>query len=316
MKSLLLPAAILGASLSAAWLQFTAEPDKIGDNETLVMANQATQIQHIDWVSTKQEVHIEQRTDDLGAYLWVQYIDKKIPEEPSTKYFIAGDNGLKLLNALSPLVAIRPLDQNTELEALGLAEASATLTITSNGKPRVFSVGDEAYGTKDLYVRDDESNELFLIDDSKFRNLRQARTTLPNRALFPKSPKESISAVLQWNDQTLHLTHQNAQDVKNAKWVYTDKPDVDSTQVQTWLSKALRISVSRSAAPDEDLSALTPQLSMTLTWDDGTESTTVYSTLPEDGSWWASNPSTRGSVRVSGKTLSALMEDIPSLFQE
>ena len=316
MKTLLFPAVILGASLGAAWLQFTAEPDKIGDNETLVMANQSTQIQHIDWVSSTQEVHIEQRNDDFGAYLWVQYIDKKVPEEPSTKYFIAGENGNKLLDALSPLVAIRPLDQSTEPEVLGLDQPSATVTITSNGKPRVFSVGDEAYGTKDLYVRDDESNELFLIDDSKFRNLRQARTTLPNRALFPKSPREATTAVLQWNGQTLDLTHQNAQDAKNAKWMYTNKADVDSTQIETWLSKALRISVSRSSSPDEDLSTLIPQLSLTLRWDDDTEITTAYSTLPTDDSWWASNPSTRGHVRVSGKTLAALMEDIPTLFQE
>ena len=93
------------------------------------------------------------------------------------------------------MVAIRSLNAEIDLATLGLDEPSATLTVTSKGQERLFSIGDEAYGTKDLYVRDDASQEVFLIDDSKLRNLRQARTTLPNRAIFSRSPKEAVSAV-------------------------------------------------------------------------------------------------------------------------
>lgn len=316
MKSLILPTSFLALSLGAAWLQFTAEPDKVGDNEILVMANQTSYIEKIDWVSAQQEVHVEQREDEHGTYLWVEYIDNKVPEEPSQKYFIAGDNGQKLLEALSPLIAIRKLETTIDSSSLGLEEPSATLTVTSNGTQRLFSIGDEAYGTKDLYVRDDASQEIFLIDDSKLRNLRQARTTLPNRALFPKPPKEASSAQLNWQDRTLQLTHQNAQDTKSAKWIYADKPEVDATQIETWLSKALRTSVSRSAAPNEELTTLEPQFSISLSWDDGSQSTTTYAILKEDESWWANNTFTRGYVRVSGKALAALLEDLPSLFEE
>ena len=316
MKSLIFPFSFLAISLGAAWIQFTAEPDKVGENEILVMANQPSYIEQIDWVSDKQEVHIEQRSDELGKYLWVEYVDNKNPEEPSQKYFIAGDNGTKLLDALSPLVAIRKLDSTIDATSLGLHEPSATLTVKSNGTSRLFSIGDEAYGTKDLYVKDDASQEIFLIDDSKLRNLRQARTTLPNRSVFPKRPKESTAAKLLWQEKTLALTHQHAQDAKSAKWIYTDKPESDATQVETWLSKALRTSVSRSANPTEDLTLLEPQFSIALTWSDGTESTTTYAMLKEDDSWWANNTFTRGYVRISGKTLTTLLEDIPSLFEE
>ena len=316
MRSLIFPSSFLALSLGAAWIQFTSEPDKVGENEVLVMANQPSYIEHIDWVSEKQEVHVEQRSDELGKYLWVEYVDNKNPEEPSRKYFIAGDNGTKLLDALSPLVAIRKLDSDIDGTSLGLQDPSATLTIKSNGTSRLFTIGDEAYGTKDLYVRDDASQEIFLIDDSKLRNLRQARTTLPNRSVFPKQPKESISANLIWQGKTLALTHQHAQDAKSAKWIYTEKPEEDATQVETWLSKALRISVSRSANPTEDLTLLEPQFSISLAWSDGTESTTTYAILKEDDSWWASNAFTRGYVRVSGKTLTTLLEDMPSLFDE
>ena len=154
------------------------------------MANQPSYIERIEWVADQQEVHVEQRSDEIGTYLWVEYVDKKVPDDPSRKYFIAGGNGDKLLDALSPLVAIRSLNTEIDIATLGLDEPSATLTVTSKGQKRLFSIGDEAYGTKDLYVRDDASQEIFLIDDSKLRNLRQARTTLPNRAIFSKVQKK------------------------------------------------------------------------------------------------------------------------------
>ena len=46
----------------------------------------------------------------------------------------------------------------------------------------------------------------------------------------------------------------------NAVWVYAEKPDTDATQIETWLSKALRTSVSRSANPDEDISNMIPKI--------------------------------------------------------
>lgn len=315
MRTLIIPTSILVLSLGGAWLQFTAEPDKIGDNEVLVMANQSTNISAIDWVSEKQEVHITNKTDALGSYLWVEYIDKKIPDDPQYKYFIAGKNGDRLLESLSPLVGVRKLDETTDLETLGLDTPTATFKVTSNGTTRSFSIGDEVYGTKDLYLRDDTSQELFLVDDSKLRNLRQARTTMPNRALFAKETNEASSATLEWNEQSLALSHQNWQDTNSAKWIYTDQPDKDATQIQTWLSKLLRTSVSRSAAPDEDLSGLVPQFSMVINWEEQSK-TVTYAKLPTDDSWWAKTPSTRGYVRISGQAMDSLMEDIPTLFPQ
>ena len=97
MKSLILPTGILVASLND-WLEFTSEPDKIGDNEVLVMANQPSYIERIEWVADQQKVHVEQRSDEIGTYLWVEYVDKH-SDAPSRKYFIAGGNGDKLLDA-------------------------------------------------------------------------------------------------------------------------------------------------------------------------------------------------------------------------
>jgi hypothetical protein len=313
MRSLYLSAGILLLSLGGAWMRFTAEPDKIGDNEVLVMANQADRISSITWTSETQDVYIERRTDALGPYLWVQYTDKKNPETVQEKYFQAGPNGEKLLNNLSPLLGIRKLESDVALDSIGLTTPTASLKVISNGQTRTFSIGDEAYGTRDLYVKDDQSNEVFLVDDTKLRNLRQARTSLPDRSLWSANVSNITQASLEFQSQRLPLTRQNWQDRNKAAWIFTEDATKDATQIETWIGKLLRVSVSQYAKPDEDLSTLTPVFSCTFTWDDdGQDTVTFYQ--HSDESWWAETAHTRGKVKIAGSALNGLVDDLPSLF--
>ena len=313
LRSLIVPSTLLGTSLAIAWSRYTAEPDLVGDNEVLVMANQSSQISLIQWTSTEQSVRIERKEDTLGSYLWVEYTDKKLPDDPQTKYFKASQNGDKLLETLSPLVGIRKLDSNIDLDSIGLTTPSATMEITSNGKTRTFAIGDEAYGTRDLYVRDESSQEIFLVDDNKLRNLRQARTSLPDRALFGMDLKTVSSAILKYNDRILELSHQNWQGPAQAQWINPSFPEEDTTQLQTWMSKLLRTSVSQYAAPDEDLSTLEERLEVTLTWDNGQSETAIYAYDATNDRWWAKSDSTRSMVRLTGNGLTSLLEDLPTL---
>lgn len=315
MRSLYLSAGILLLSLGGAWMRFTAEPDKIGDNEVLVMANQAGRISSITWTSETQDVYLESRTDDQGPYLWVQYTDKKNPETVQDKYFQAGPNGEKLLNNLSPLLGIRKLESDVALDSIGLTTPTASLKVVSNGQTRTFSIGDEAYGTRDLYVKDDQSNEVFLVDDTKLRSLRQARTSLPDRSLWSANVSNITQATLEFKSQRLPLTRQNWQDRSKAAWVFTDDATKDATQIETWIGKLLRVSVSQYAKPDEDLSTLTASFSCAFTWDDDSQDrVTFYQN--SDESWWAETTHTRGKVKIAGSVLNGLVDDLPSIFND
>ena len=313
MRSVYLSAGILVISLSGAWLRFTMEPDKIGENEVLVMANQADRIQEISWKSEKQDVTLKTIEDAQGKYLWVQYTDKRTPDALQERYFKAGPNGEKLLKNLSPLVGIRKLNGDIESDSLGFGKPSATLQVTSNDQIRTFTIGDESYGTRDLYVRDDQSQEIFLIDDAKLRSLRQARTSLPDRSLWANDSNQTTSATLTLQTQSLKLTHKDWQDRGQSKWVKTDNPQDDSTQIETWMTKVLRVSVSQYAKPDEDLSSLTEVFSCTLHWDESLDTATFYK--HEDDSWWAQTTHTRGKVKLAGNALDGLVDDLPSIFQ-
>lgn len=315
MRSLYLSAGILFLSLGSAWMRFTAEPDKIGDNEVLVMANQVERISNITWTSNTQDVWIETKTDKDGPYIWVKYTDKKNPDKLQEKYFKAGPNGNKLLNNLSPLLGIRKLEADVALDSIGLETPTATLTVTSNGQTRTFSIGDEAYGTRDLYVKDDQSNEVFLVDDAKLRNIRQARTSLPDRSMWSANVSNITQASLEFQSQHLPLTRKNWQDRNKAAWTFTEDSTKDTTQIETWIGKLLRVSVSQYAKPDENLSALTPIFSCTFIWDDDSRDTATFYQHSDD-SWWAETGHTRSKVKLAGSALNGLVDDLPSLFSD
>ncbi len=314
MRTVFVSAGILVISLGAAWNQFTDEPDKIGENEMLIMAGRIESITNISWTSNQQDVFIERRTDDLGTYLWVEYIDKKLPEDHKVKFFKAGKNGDSLLEKLSPFVGIRTIDPTIDIASIGLQEPSATFMVTSNGIEREFAIGSEAYGTRDLYVQDNSSKEIFLVDDAKLRSLRQARTSLPDRSLWTLDTSKATGGTLSFNEVDVQLSHQNWQDKKNAKWVFSLKPEDENTQLQTWLSKVLRLSVSRYASPDQLPTIGEEIFSLSLDWD-ANEQDTVSFYKDNEQAWWARSKHTRFDVKITGDALSGLVEDLPGLLE-
>ena len=117
--------AVLVLSLGAAWYQWTKPAETTSGAEVVLLYGEKTTIEGISWDSEKDSVRIELKKDDIGSYLWATYTDKK-KEEDATKSFKVGKDGDKLLDSLSPLVAIRTLkDLSPEkLEELGLKKMS------------------------------------------------------------------------------------------------------------------------------------------------------------------------------------------------
>ena len=67
------------------------------------------------------------------------------------------------------------------------------------------------------------------------------------------------------------------------------------------LKSASDIRFSFSVAERGILQGLEPRFSISLQWDDGSESKTTYAMLNEDKSWWANNGFTRGYVEFLEK---------------
>ena len=319
MRSLFISTVILSLSLGLAWTRFTKEPNKIGDNEVLVMPAQESDLEIIEWLTEKADIRISKKQDNLGTYLWVEYTDKKDPEKPQSKTYKAGENGNVLIKELSPLIGIRTIE-NPSLQDLGLDTPKTTLQITKNGQIRKFFIGNETYGTKDLYVQDTDNNDVFLIDDKKFRNLINGRTALPDRALFSYDTKTATSAtisVIRENiSKTTHLQHQYWQDASKATWTYQETPDLDNTQLQTWMEKLLKLSNARYISPEDDAGNFQEIFQMELQWEGKAPQHLIIYKDPNDPTknLWAKSEHTREYVKITSNGLQELLDDMTTVF--
>ena len=273
--------AVLALSLGAAWYQWSKPPSITKGEEVVILyGEETTTIEGISWESEKDKAVLELRSDEHGSYMWGTYTDKKKEENP-VKSFKVGKDGEKLLESLSPLVAIRSLNDlsDEKREEIGLKDPKTSFSVTRKGKTTTFDVGNEAYGTKDLYVQNQETKEVFLLDDAKVRSLKFARTRLPERTLwsFDKGTVTgmTIYTTIEEQSKSITLTHKNWQDKQQAKWIRDDAPDADNTQITNLVTKYLR-STNSSYALDVDVSTLTEALSIDMRADgDKTEKLTV-----------------------------------------
>ena len=313
MRSIAISAGILALSLAGAWVQWQTEPTQIGVNEILILDGKADDLASIIWQSETTTATLETRSDSFGEYLWVEYEDRKNPEKPHTKTFKAGSEATRLQKDLSPLIGIRRLDDIEDLQTIGLADSTTSMILEKKGQKHEFLIGNEAYGTKDFYVQYKNTGEVFLIDDKKLRNLVNARTALLDRTLWSAKPAEATAISITWNDIRQDFSHLNKQDAKEAKWIFVAQQERDNTQLETWLSKFSTLTASRYPIERDEIDDLRPSFTVTITWDNAIpETMTLFQT--ENG-WWAQSEHTRTKVKITGKALNSLFEDLPALMQ-
>ena len=262
MKSMYIYGGILVVSLGAAWAQWKKDPSLVSGEEVVVLYGDADKLESLVWDSEKHRIDLSLKSDEQGSYLWADYTDKKKDKE-NQKQFKVGEEGTKLLENLSPFVAIRKLNDVDEAkrEDLGLKDPKTTLTISRKGKTHTYHIGSEAYGTKDIYLEDQESKTIFLVDDAKVRSLKFGRTKLPDRRLW-SFKKDTIThvyltTIIDEESKTLHFENKNWQDKKNAKWIDADNPNADNKQLTNWITKMLR-STNSEYTFGLDESTLTP----------------------------------------------------------
>ena len=351
-RSVFIYGGILAASLAIAWLRYTAEPSVDLSDTIPLLQGDAEDITQVTWTDDDEVAIVDQKTDDHGEYLWVSYTrtveveptpdlpeDPEPPEapedpealdgeeeepepepEPETRdekqVFKAGDKGDELLANLSPLVALRKLaDVDAEkLESIGLADPQGQMTVVRKGRTATFDIGGEAFGTRDIYLRDTSDGVIYLVDDELLRPLRYARTRLPDRTLFSFERSDLVSAVLSDPDgMSLDLTQKNPLDSDSATWVRASAPDESSGQLETWMGKALQVKSTSSATEGEEPEGLELAFRLTVqSRSDGTETLEVFQA--ENGEWWGKSEHTRALVKMLKGVTGDLAEDVSSIL--
>jgi hypothetical protein len=341
--------AVLLVSLGAAWARYTAAPEvELGD-KVVMLQGESDDLESIVWIGKDVKTTIEARKDERGTYLWVSHSEMKVkkaphpappaepagpptaegaevkpPEPPAPpveekveekQVFKAGADGDKLLKNLSPMLALRKLDkvEGEKLATIGLSAPEEFIEITRKGRSVKLEVGGEAYGTRDRYVRDSATGEIYLVDDEVLRPLKHARTRLPDRTLWTIEEKKIATVTLtDAAGQKLEFRQLNAADPAKATWAPAGREEGDE-QIKTWMGKALKLKSTAYATADEDMSQLEARFTLSLTDEQGKSEKLEVLQAGPTGDWWARSEHTRGYVKMLKTSTSSLAEDVPEL---
>lgn len=239
------------------------------------------------------------------------------PAEPEliaeSQVFKAGETGMDLLTDLSPMLALRKLEASGDkLETIGLVEPTEFIEIVRKGRTVQLEVGGEVYGTRDRYVRNPATSEIFLVDDELLRPLKYARTRLPDRTLWALDRAEIARVTISGSAGSLEVEQENADDPDKARWIPAGDAEADDEQLQTWLDKALKLKGSAYAGPEDSEEGLERRFSLTFT-DDAGQTTTLTVSEDPDGTYWGQSEHTRGRVKLLRAQTSGLADDVDAL---
>jgi hypothetical protein len=234
--------------------------------------------------------------------------------ETSVSHFKAGTKGDELFASLAPMLALRKLEDMTpeKLETTGLNDPQDALIIERKGKSIRLEVGGEVYGTRDRYVREPDSGEVYLVDDELLRPLRYARTRLPDRTLWSVETKRIASVSIGSPEGSLEVLQKNAEDPEKASWVSSTSPDEVDEQLQTWMGKALRMKSTAYASDEDDTEGIELVFSLTFADDKGQTETLEVLQKPgeERAPYWGRSEHTRGLVKLLRGQTSQLADDV------
>ena len=216
--------------------------------------------------------------------------------------------------------AIRKLDavDEAKLESIGLTDPQDSLEITRKGRTTVLELGGEVYGTRDRYVREQGSGDIFLVDDEVLRPLKYARTRLPDRQLWDIERKDITRVSLaDAAGVSADFVQKNASDETQAYWLPADAPeDADKdTQLDTWMDKALKMRGTRYADPSDLPEGLTTAFTLSIESQAGNPLLLTVEKDGEEGDYWASTPYTRGRVKLLRTATEALAGDVSTIIE-
>lgn len=353
MRPAIIYGALLLLSLLAAWVQWTSDPVVDSGDQVVLLAGDLDTLERIEWKGEDGNTVLTRKSDEHGDYLWIDALSietRKIkppptpkvegegepaaedapPSDPAvdpivneekierTSAFKGSEKGDEVLAAFSPLMALRKLDASdpAKLAEIGLDAPKGTITVVRRGKSTVLSVGGEAYGTKHRYLRNDETGEVFLVEENRVKDLQHARTRLADRSLWSLATPAIGSVVLTVGEKSLELSQKNPDDEAKTFWARAgmDSRDEEAT---AWMDKLLKLRGVSYVDPsaDDAPKELAPRLTVELR-PAGKGKSEILEVLEDSatGEFYGRSPHTRGLLKMLKAPTRGAVEDVGPLL--
>jgi len=328
-RSWMVYGAILGLSLGATWMRFTAEETK-GEKEGVVLIDESVSaLEAVVYASPDVDVRFEVRKDALGSYAWVTVTDHKQkkakegepppPVETKVTSFKAGSAGDKLMESMAPLMAMRELVgvDAPKLESFGLSASATSLAVTAAGRTATLELGGETYGAKDLYAKHRESSRFYVVDDELVKPLKFATTRLPERGLFGATVETVDTVVLTAGTTTVEWLQHNKED-RAADWwerkaaAGTDEVGKKDETFANWLEKALKVKSSAYVQAGEEPETTEPVFDLAFSVQ-GKPTETLH-VLKSGADWYARSEFTRGLVKLTRSAVEDTADEVDDIL--
>ena len=336
-------AALFTITMIASYLTWTADPEPVDDDGSIVLLDTKPEdVAKISFTSKDIDVEIENKSDDLGTYLWgaterrVDKTKRKNPHDPHAVApdgaetekkgddeieklaFKAGKAAEALIDAFAPFRVTRKLNvPEDKLADYGFDEPSGNIVLsTKSGKEHKFQVGDTAYGHKHVYLRDEASGEVYVIKRDLVGPLERADTRLPEKELFPGDVSGITKATITTPSDTLALVQRNRDDAAKAMWT-TSNDTAPNAVADSWLDKVFRLRSAGYVATEPQTELV---VAVKLEFEDGDHKPVRLELLrgadPKTGeeSWYARSEYTRAVVKLNSGMASDTAADVATLF--
>lgn len=342
-RSVYVYAGILVLALGASWMNYTA--DKAKPREGVVVVDvKKDQVDKVVYKSPDIEVVFERLQDDIGPYYWVVVTENKKKKEngqdvPYTKVSKFKASGTpagspdKMLDLLAPVMAVRTLENTdaAKLETFGLTKTDTTFELTAGGKTSTFVLGGETYGTKDRYVKDAQSGQIYVVDDELFKPLKFATSRLPERSLYSPKKEEIETFTLGKGGSTVHWSLKNREDKEAIYWerdvsggaAPTSAPAPNANPAATsggrddtfsnWFDKFSKLKSTAYVQDGEAPADLALQFEATVKPVGKKAETVQFFTSGDD--WYAKSEYTRGLVKLSKSSVQDASEEVSDILE-
>lgn len=340
-------AALFCAAMIASYLTWTKAPEEVDEDGGIVLIDAKPEdIAKIEYTSEKVDVTFDQKTDDLGQYLWVsttRRVSSKKPKNPHDPHaghdhgdeeepdkaeddagevkieksaFKAGKTGEQLLDDLAPFRVSRKLEVSKEqLEDFGFDDPKGTLTVsTASGTTRKYEVGETAYGHKHVYLRDTDGGDVYVIKRSIISPLERADSRLPEKELFEGPESDITTAHISTPSGKLQLVQRNREDAAKSTWTAPDS-DAANASADAWLDKVFRLR-SQGYVADKPQAELVFAVKLEFAERDKPIKLEVLRGADDKGEelWLAKSEYTRGFVKLNPPIASDVAADVATLF--
>lgn len=228
-------------------------------------------VQRLEYESKKRKVVLEGMSDAHGRY-FVGTVDKekrkppKNPHQPKgdadagapppaepevvereTLRFVAAKDANELTETLAELTAKRSLGKLApdRYEEFGFGgEEEARVRFDFGGKVRELVVGGKTPGGSDVYVRDPESGQAYVVGGSVIRDLESADSSLMQRQLTEFESDAVAKVVIRVGESNRELVPVPGQ---RQFWANPSDPSSKDETASNWMTKFERLRVTEYA---------------------------------------------------------------------